>query len=152
MQLHVSFTGDFGPSTVSPRSLDSACISKLIKLEGIVTKCSLVRPKVCKSVHFSEATNKFVSKEYRDVASHLGLPTGSALPVKDDDGNVLSTEYGLCVYKDHQVLVIQVQPAAVAPGRLFAAGFQYAGLPAPVTSHALQLPTEASLICDRHKL
>ena len=109
-QLRLSFTGDFGPSTVSPRSLTSACISKLIKLEGIVTKCSLVRPKAAKTVHYSEAANTFVSKEYRDVASHLGLPTGSAYPTKDDKGNPLTTEYGLCTYKDHQVLVIQARP------------------------------------------
>ena len=110
MQLHVSFVGDFGASTVSPRNLTSTCISRLINLEGIVTKCSLVRPKVMKSVHYSEAANRFVTKEYRDVASHLGLPTGSAYPTKDDEGNPLTTEFGLCVYKDHQVLVLQARP------------------------------------------
>ena len=109
LQLHASFSGDFGASTVSPRNLTSTCISKLINLEGIVTKCSLVRPKVMKSVHYSEAANRFVTKEYRDVASHLGLPTGSAYPTKDDEGNPLTTEFGLCVYKDHQVLVLQVR-------------------------------------------
>ena len=62
MQLRVAFTGDFGPSTVSPRTLDSACIARLVKLEGIVTKVSLVRPKVMKTVHYSEAANKFVTK------------------------------------------------------------------------------------------
>ena len=111
-QLHVSFVGDFGASTVSPRNLTSACISRLINLEGIVTKCGLVRPKVLKSVHYSEAANRFVTKEYRDVASHLGLPTGSAYPTKDDEGNPLTTEFGLCVYKDHQVLVLQARPVA----------------------------------------
>lgn len=108
VQLRVAFTGDFGPSTVSPRTLDSACISRLVKLEGIVTKCSLVRPKVMKTVHYSEAANKFVTKEYRDAASHQGLPTGSAYPTKDDEGNPLTTEFGLSVFRDHQVLTVQV--------------------------------------------
>ena len=45
------------------------------------------------------------------MASHLGLPTGSAYPTKDDEGNPLTTEFGLCVYKDHQVLVLQARPS-----------------------------------------
>lgn len=32
-----------------------------------------------------------------------GLPTGAAYPKKDDQGNLLETEYGLCQYKDSQV-------------------------------------------------
>ena len=68
-----------------------------------------MRPKVVKSVHYSEETKQFVTREYRDVTSYTGLPTGSAYPTKDDEGHVLTTEYGLCVYKDHQVIVIQVR-------------------------------------------
>ena len=61
-----------------------------------------------KSVHYAEKSNTFTTREYRDVTSYTGLPTGSAYPTKDDDGNILTTEYGLCVYKDHQVIVVQV--------------------------------------------
>ena len=107
--------GEFGPRRVSPRHLTSELLSKLVNLEGIVTKSSLVRPKVVKSVHYAEKTKLFTTREYRDVTSYTGLPTGSAYPTKDDEGNVLSTEFGLCVYKDHQVVVVQVrlQPTRV---------------------------------------
>ncbi|CAI9777609.1 unnamed protein product [Fraxinus pennsylvanica] len=40
---------------------------------------SLVRPKVVKSVHFCPATEKFTLREYRDITSNMGLPTGSVL-------------------------------------------------------------------------
>ena len=65
--IKVGFTGEFGPNRVSPRELTSSLISSLVNVEGIVTKCSLVRPKVVKSVHFSETTGQFVTKQYRSV-------------------------------------------------------------------------------------
>ena len=72
-------------------------------VEGIVTKCSLVRPKVMKSAHYCEATGRFSTKEYRDLTSLSGSATGYSYPTKDADGNKLSTEYGMSEYLDHQV-------------------------------------------------
>ncbi len=48
----------------------------------------------------------------RDVTSNTGLPTGSAYPTRDDDNNLLTTEFGLCIYKNHQVITMQVCPCA----------------------------------------
>lgn len=48
----------------------------------------------------------------RDVTSNTGLPTGSAYPTRDDDNNLLTTEFGLCVYKNHQVITMQVGTGA----------------------------------------
>lgn len=61
---------------------------------GIVTKCSLVRPKVVKSFHYCAETKTFSSKEYRDVTSLTGLPTGGVYPQRDEHNNPLETEYG----------------------------------------------------------
>lgn len=93
---------------INPRSLSAKFISKLVEVDGIVTKCSLVRPKLMKSVHYAEATGAFLSREYRDVTSNTGLPTGSVYPTKDEEGNLLTTEFGLCTYKNHQTITIQV--------------------------------------------
>ncbi|KAK7399782.1 hypothetical protein VNO78_10973 [Psophocarpus tetragonolobus] len=114
----VGFEGPFVSRRVTPRDLLSEFIGSMVCVEGIVTKCSLVRPKVVKSVHFCPSTGKFTSREYRDITSNLGLPTGSVYPTRDENGNLLVTEFGLCKYKDHQTVSIQEVPENSAPGQL----------------------------------
>ncbi|XP_040361640.1 DNA replication licensing factor MCM3-like [Rosa chinensis] len=46
----------------------------MVSVRGIVTKCSLVRPKVVKSVHFCPTTG--------DITSNMGLPTGTVYPTR----------------------------------------------------------------------
>ncbi|GJV50643.1 reverse transcriptase domain-containing protein [Tanacetum coccineum] len=103
---------------VTPRDLLSELIGSMVKVEGIITKCSLVRPKVVKSVHYCPTTNQFTSREYRDITSTMGLPTCFVYPTRDDNGNLLVTEYGMCNYKDHQTLSMQEVPENSAPGQL----------------------------------
>ncbi|KAK9267946.1 hypothetical protein L1049_010383 [Liquidambar formosana] len=117
-QVLVGFEGPFVSRRVTPRELLSGFIGSMVCVEGIVTKCSLVRPKVVKSVHFCPTTKAFTTREYRDITSNMGLPTGSVYPTRDDNGNLLVTEYGLCKYKDHQTLSIQEVPENAAPGQL----------------------------------
>ncbi|KAI3407852.1 DNA helicase [Psidium guajava] len=114
----VGFEGPFVSRRVTPRELLSEFIGSMVCVEGIVTKCSLVRPKVVKSVHFCPSTEKFTTREYRDITSNMGLPTGSVYPTRDENGNLLVTEYGLCQYKDHQTLSMQEMPENSAPGQL----------------------------------
>ncbi|KAH9627390.1 hypothetical protein KSS87_001229 [Heliosperma pusillum] len=111
--VSVGFDGPFVSRRVTPRDLLSQFIGSMVCVEGIVTKCSLVRPKVVKSVHFCPSSGKFMSREYRDITSTTGLPTGS-----DENGNLLVTEYGLCKYKDHQTISMQEVPEKSAPGQL----------------------------------
>ncbi|CAI9087943.1 OLC1v1022151C1 [Oldenlandia corymbosa var. corymbosa] len=117
-QVLVGLDGPFVSRRVTPRDLLSGFIGSIVCVEGIVTKCSLVRPKVVKSVHFCPDTKKFTSREYRDITSNMGLPTGSVYPTRDEKGNLLVTEYGLCTYKDHQTLSMQEVPENSAPGQL----------------------------------
>ncbi|CAL5427500.1 unnamed protein product [Camellia sinensis] len=117
-QVLVGFEGPFVSRRVTPRDLFSSFIGSMICVEGIVTKCSLVRPKVVRSVHFCPATKAFTNREYRDITSNMGLPTGSVYPTRDETGNLLVTEYGLCKYKDHQTLSMQEVPENSAPGQL----------------------------------
>ena len=49
----------------------------------------------------------------------LPRPLSHPSPVfQDDNGNLLTTEYGLCVYKDNQVVTIQELPETAPPGQM----------------------------------
>ncbi|GIM02936.1 hypothetical protein Vretimale_7766 [Volvox reticuliferus] len=118
IHLSIGLKGDFGRHEVSPRQLTSAFLNQLVCVFGIVTKCSLVRPKLVTSVHFSEGTKEFVTQQYRDVTSLRGAPTGATYPQYDSAGNPLTTEFGLCKYIDNQTMQIQELPETAPPGQL----------------------------------
>jgi DNA replication licensing factor MCM3 len=67
----------------------------MVSLEGIVTKTSLVRPKVVKSVHYNENKQKFHFREYRDQTMTTGAASSSVYPTEDEEGNPVSIEYKL---------------------------------------------------------
>jgi len=114
----VGFEGSFGAKHVTPRTLTSKHLGNLVCLEGIVTKCSLVRPKVVKSVHYCPATQKTMERTYTDMTSFDAYPSTAAYPTADEDGNPLQTEFGLSKYKDHQTLTIQEMPEKAPTGQL----------------------------------
>lgn len=114
----VAFEGSFGSKHVTPRSLTSRYLGNLVCVEGIVTKVSLIRPKVVKSVHYCAATKKVMERRYTDLTSFDAVPSSAVYPTKDDDGNILETEFGLSVYKDHQTLTIQEMPEKAPAGQL----------------------------------
>lgn len=85
---YCAFIGNFGEFSCNPRSLSSNHLNHMVSLEGIVTKCSLVRPKVVKSVHYSEKKSEWKYREYRDqTMSATGSATSSVYPKQDEEGN-----------------------------------------------------------------
>lgn len=118
LPFYVAFQGSFGENHVNPRTLRAMHLGRLISIEGIVTRCSLVRPKVVKSVHYCEATGEFLSREYRDATMGDGIPGSSAYPQTDRNGNPLTTEYGHSTYRDHQTISIQEMPERAPAGQL----------------------------------
>jgi DNA replication licensing factor MCM3 len=114
----VAFEGSFGNKHVTPRSLTSRFLGNLVCVEGIVTKASLVRPKVVRSVHYCPATKKTIERKYTDLTSFEAVPSSAAYPTHDEDGNPLETEFGLSIYKDHQSLSIQEMPEKAPAGQL----------------------------------
>ena len=114
----VGVEGSFGANHTTPRGLTSKLLSKMVCVEGIVTKVSVVRPKVKKSVHYCPKTKKHVLRNYRDATSLDGPATSSVYPTKDEEGNPLETEFGLCEYKDFQTVVIQEMPESAPLGQL----------------------------------
>lgn len=85
---YCAYIGSFGEFSCNPRTLSSNHLNHMVSLEGIVTKCSLVRPKVVKSVHYNEKKNIFHFREYRDqTMTANGAASTSVYPQEDDDGN-----------------------------------------------------------------
>ncbi|CAH2040167.1 unnamed protein product, partial [Iphiclides podalirius] len=117
-EFFVAFSGSFGTKHVTPRSLTSRYLGNLICVEGIVTRVSLVRPKIVRSVHYCPATKKVMERKYTDLTSFEAFPTSAVYPTKDDEGNPLETEYGLSRYKDHQTLTVQEMPERAPAGQL----------------------------------
>ncbi|KAI5961528.1 MCM3 [Candida theae] len=118
-QYYLSFKGAFGGHSITPRSIDSNYLSKMVSIEGIVTRASLVRPKVIRSVQYADATGRFYAREYRDqTTSFDAISTPPIYPTEDMDGNKLTTEYGYSTYKDHQKISVQEMPETAPAGQL----------------------------------
>jgi DNA replication licensing factor MCM3 len=118
VMYYCAYIGSFGEYSVNPRTLGSNQLNHMVSLEGIVTKTSLVRPKVVKSVHYNENQRKFHYREYRDQTMTTGAASSSVYPTDDGEGNPLVTEYGYCVYRDHQTISIQEMPERAPAGQL----------------------------------
>ncbi len=127
--LQVGIEGSLGGNAVSPRGLSSRLLNKLVEVEGIIVKCSSVRPKLMKSTQYCPVTGLRTEREFRDVTSlNIGIqyredgqvymPTNATLPTVDDNGNPLEIEHGFCVYKDYQTLVLQEMPEKSRVGQL----------------------------------
>ncbi|WWC93896.1 hypothetical protein V866_000733 [Kwoniella sp. B9012] len=121
-EYYVGLRGSFGQQHCNPRTLRSHQIGKMVSLEGIVTRCSLVRPKMLKSIHFCPPTGKFHSRSYHDatIIAPSSTMTGSTTVIPQDDGagHPLLMEYGLSTFRDHQTISIQEMPERAPAGQL----------------------------------
>ncbi|KAI1426899.1 MCM2/3/5 family-domain-containing protein [Xylaria sp. FL1777] len=115
---YCAWAGSFGLNACNPRTLSSNHLNHMVSIEGIVTRCSLIRPKVVRSVHFNEKKNIFHYRDYRDQTMTAGVTTSSVYPQEDEEGNPLLTEYGFCTYRDHQTISIQEMPERAPAGQL----------------------------------
>ncbi|KAI1118718.1 MCM2/3/5 family-domain-containing protein [Nemania sp. NC0429] len=115
---YCAWAGSFGLNSCNPRTISSGHLNHMVSIEGIVTRCSLIRPKVVRSVHFNEKKNIFHYRDYRDQTMTTGVTTSSVYPQEDEDGNPLLTEYGFCTYRDHQTISIQEMPERAPAGQL----------------------------------
>jgi DNA replication licensing factor MCM3 len=119
VMYYCAFSGSFGQYACNPRTLSSSHLNHMVSLEGIVTRCSLVRPKVVKSVHYNEKKKVFHFREYKDqTMTASGASTSSVYPQEDEEGNPLITEYGYSTYRDHQTISIQEMPERAPAGQL----------------------------------
>ena len=118
----VAITGSLGRHHVTPRGLNAELLQSLVNVEGIVTRMSIVRPKIQTSVHYCEKTKKWETREYTDEytinTEEEQTTTARSYPTKDATGNPLTTEFGYCQYQDMQTLLLQEMPERTPPGQL----------------------------------
>ncbi|XP_019947501.1 DNA replication licensing factor MCM3 [Paralichthys olivaceus] len=117
-EFFIALEGSFGSMHVTPRTLTSRLLGSMVCVEGIITKCSLVRPKVVRSVHYCPATKKTMERKYTDMTSLDAFPSSAIYPTKDEENNPLETEFGLSIYKDHQTITVQEMPEKAPAGQL----------------------------------
>ncbi|XP_073349566.1 DNA replication licensing factor MCM3 [Pagrus major] len=117
-EFYIGLEGSFGTKHVTPRTLSSRLLGSMVCVEGIITKCSLVRPKVVRSVHYCPATKKTMERKYTDMTSLDAFPSSAIYPTKDEENNPLETEFGLSIYKDHQTITVQEMPEKAPAGQL----------------------------------
>ena len=90
---YCAYIGNFGEYACNPRTLSSLHLNHMVSLEGIVTKCSLVRPKVIKSFHYNEAKDTFLERTYQDqTMTANGAASTSIYPTQDDEGNSVCSD------------------------------------------------------------
>ncbi|OJJ47713.1 hypothetical protein ASPZODRAFT_1758104 [Penicilliopsis zonata CBS 506.65] len=119
VSYYCAYIGAFGEFSCNPRTLGSSHLNRMISLEGIVTKCSLVRPKIIQSVHYSEKKDRFLARRYRDqTMTASGATSLNVYPQEDDEKNPIITEYGYSTYMDHQTISIQEMPERAPAGQL----------------------------------
>lgn len=130
----VNFTGKLGRNLVSPRGLSAELSNQYVGIQGIVTKVSIVRPKLEYSTHYCEATKQGSVKEYIDPmtistdSEQTGIARGiegkaagyvsNAVPTKDINNNPLTFEYGYSKFRDHQTIYVQEPPERTPVGQL----------------------------------
>lgn len=139
LSLQLGFTTTLPGIWVSPRDLMANSLGSMVFVQGVVTRCSGVQPRIVRSVHWSEEAQKHIAQEFRDVtevktcssASTDGqfkrgwVPIWTREPAQSAmrsplnmEGHSLDPEYGLAFFKDHQTLVLQEQPELIPHGQL----------------------------------
>lgn len=126
--LQIGFVDSLGDHAVSPRGLNTELLKKLVVVEGIITKCSGVKPKLVKTVHYCDKDADYTTRTYRDHLSldigitsddgHALMPSGETVPKEKDDGTPLETEFGLSTFKDIQTVTLQEMPERAKVGQL----------------------------------
>lgn len=118
--LKIDIHGSFGRNHVTPRGMNHLMLSQLVKVEGIVTKAGLTAPKILQSMHVHKSLEDghIEQRDHRDQTAFVNSSAAGAMPTADSEGNELSLEIGLSVYKDYQKFLVQEAPESAPAGQI----------------------------------
>lgn len=108
--------GWLGTNTVTPRGLSSRLVNQFVCVVGIVTKCSLIHPKLVKSYYCADKSLTLVSRTHAEVLSSDSVEIPP--PKTDNEGNPMRMEVGLSVYRPFQRATLQEMPETAPTGQL----------------------------------
>jgi len=115
----IALKGTFGHHHVTPRGLTSELLTKLVCIDGIVTRCGPVTPKMVCGVYYCEGGDNVVVTEYPDKMGYkTPLQNVRGAPRQNQDGHPFTLEVGLSVYRDTQRITIQEMPERAPTGLL----------------------------------
>ncbi|KAL0205544.1 hypothetical protein P9112_000851 [Eukaryota sp. TZLM1-RC] len=118
-KFNIGFSGAFGASHATPRSLSAQHIHKLICLEGVVARASPVLPLPRQVKHYCPNTKKWHVRSYpHPLFSGPMSAFGGRLATKDAENNPLTQEFGLSEFTDAQLVTVQEAPELLPPGQL----------------------------------
>ncbi|XP_053992875.1 DNA replication licensing factor MCM3-like isoform X2 [Hylaeus volcanicus] len=117
---HLGVSGWLGSHTVTPRGLSARLVNRLVCVEGIVTRCSLLRSKLSRSVHLCDKNAYVITREHYDIHSlqNSSQLVNRGVPKTDKDGNPLKMEVALSDFKDGQTITLQEMPESSPTGQL----------------------------------
>lgn len=128
---YVNFDGNFGRNHVTPRGLRAEILNQYVAVSGIVTRMSIVKPRLQTSVHYCEENKRgyffhkddkynlnLLAKAQDQTKHEENLDDNQGFRTHDNQGNPLSAEYGYCVYRDYQEITIQEMPERAPTGQL----------------------------------
>lgn len=121
MKYLVNFEGNLGRNLVTPRGLNAQLVNNFVGVQGIVTKMTINRPKLQESTHYCERTERVLKKNYSDeydLTSAFNLNISRNVPLKDQEGNPLTPEFGYWICEDYQVITVQELPERAPTGLL----------------------------------
>ena len=116
--LFYGVSGPIGDHLVSPRKLNSQFLNQIVCLDGIVTKTSLVNPKLVTLSQYCQESNQWTTTHFTSETDLTARPTRFAIPTKDSKDRPLEVEYGFSEFVDHQVITIQERPESAPAGQM----------------------------------
>lgn len=118
--LKLDIMGGFGRNHVTPRGMNCTTLHQLMKVEGIVTKAGMTAPKILQSMHVRKHLDDghVEQRDHRDATAFVTSNAAGAMPSHDAEGNELTLELGMSVYKDYQKFNIQEAPENAPAGQI----------------------------------
>lgn len=123
VQANVGISGWLRNHSITPRGLRAGLLNCLVSVEGIVTRTSVVKPKLVRGVYVADKDpSSVLVRETRDDTPldrvvH-GMDSSGPVPQFDQNKNRYVLEQGLSDFRNYQKFTVQEMPESAPSGQL----------------------------------